>query len=203
MSEALKNLYESERMRIRSLSGGISEGEFESPVFGEGPLGPVLMLLGEAPGGEEAKRSRPFVGKAGKQLDELLLKAGIDRSRAFVSNAVKYRPVKIKSGRASNRTPTATEVKAALPVLQREIILVGPRVIVTLGNTPLNAVGACSGMEKTTVGEVHGRPLEIQIGGVRLWLFPLYHPASLIYNRALTEVMEADLTTLASFLQGI
>ena len=166
-------------------------------------MNPVMMLLGEAPGGEEAKRSRPFVGKAGKQLDELLQKAGIVRSLVFVSNTVKYRPVKIKSGRASNRTPTAKEVRAALPVLQSEIALVGPRVIVTLGNTPLNAICACCGMEKMTVGEVHGRPVEICLDGAQLWLFPLYHPASLIYNRALTEVMKADLSNLYTFLQDI
>ena len=109
----------------------------------------------------------------------------------------------MKSGRASNRTPTAKEVKAALPALQSEIALVGPRVIVTLGNTPLNAVGACCGMEKTTVGEAHGHSVEIRMRGLRLWLFPLYHPASLIYNRALTEVMEADLTALRTFLQNL
>ncbi len=203
MREALNNLYVSEGMRIRSLCGGMPEGDFESPVFGEGPMNPVMMLLGEAPGGEEAKCSRPFVGKAGKQLDELLQKAGIVRSLVFVSNAVKYRPVKIKSGRASNRTPTVKEVRAALPALQSEIALVGPRVIVTLGNTPLNAIGACCGMKKMTVGEVHGRPAEICLDGAKLWLFPLYHPASLIYNRALTEVMEADLSSLYTFFQDI
>ena len=98
----LVELYEKERLRIAETADG--RGDYSHPVFGEGPVNPLVMLIGEAPGGDEAKQGRPFVGKAGKQLDALLSGAGIDRSRVYITNTVKFRPVNVKPKSVSNRT---------------------------------------------------------------------------------------------------
>lgn len=197
----LQELYMQERARLAALADTAKhEGEYASPVFGEGPMKPRLMLIGEAPGAEEAKSGHPFVGKAGKQLDALLRAAGIDRADVFVTNAVKFRPVNIRSGRSSNRTPTAEELRAGLPLLAKELAAVRPGLVATLGNTPLKAVLLLAGQGAGTVGETHGKMLSLPLenGGIRL--FPLYHPASVIYNRSLAETLETDMRHLGRIL---
>ena len=200
----LLKLYDDERRRLRAMTDCTSrEGDYLKPVFGVGSVPPKLMLIGEAPGGEEAKQGLPFVGKAGKQLDELLRHASIDRREVYVTNAVKFRPIKIKPRSVSNRTPALIEIREGLPLLMREIELVRPAVIATLGNTPLRAMLMLSGEENTTVGEAHGRARPLRIGGAWCVLFPLYHPASVIYNRALTEVLRMDLTALGELIKTV
>ncbi len=198
---ALASLYQAERERIAALRGTKNAGDYASPVFGEGPDKPMLMLIGEAPGREEAESGRPFVGKAGKQLDEMLSLAGIARERVFVTNAVKFRPMKLKARSVSNRTPLRGEVEVALPLLNAEIALVAPRFIATLGNTPLGAVMKLCGMKPPAVGEAHGRAMLIEIGGEGYTLFPLYHPASGIYDRSLVPIMKDDLARLGALIR--
>lgn len=190
---ALKALYEDLGRLIAALAAtGEHDGDFLHPVFGEGNPAPELLLLGEAPGADEAAAARPFVGKAGKQLDELLLSAGIVREQIYISNIVKYRPVKRSERSMRNRTPTRREVEAFLPGIAREVQLLGPRLIATLGNTPLQAILQIAGEEPLSIGACHGKLRSIAIAGQRYGLFPLYHPASGIYNRALIDVMRAD-----------
>ncbi|MBQ3108411.1 MAG: uracil-DNA glycosylase [Clostridia bacterium] len=204
MQAKLELFYEKERQRLLALmEHDASVGEFLTPVFGEGPLSPKLMLIGEAPGGEESRLSHPFVGKAGKQLDALLCGAGICREAVFVTNSVKYRPTKAGARGNVNRTPTPNEVLDSLWLLREEILLVRPKVIATLGNTPLSAVLQLSGAEKNTIGALHGAPLELCAEGYPFLLFPLYHPASVIYNRKLLNVMEEDTNSLRSLLDRI
>lgn len=198
--DILKELYDAERGRIANI--GDDRGDYENPVFGEGPDKPAVMFIGEAPGGEEAAQGHPFVGKAGKQLNELLAKADIDRSRVYVTNTVKYRPVNRKPRSVSNRTPSGAELKAGLPLLRAELELLRPAVVVTLGNTPLKAVSIIAGLEKLTVGEVHGKPMDIQLNGCRCTLIPQYHPASVIYNRALLEVLAEDISALGRYIKN-
>ena len=199
VKEKLKRLYDAEGLRIAAV--GDDRGDYQNPVFGEGPDSPGVMFIGEAPGGEEAASGHPFVGKAGRQLDQLLAGAGIDRSRVYVTNAVKFRPVNRKPRSVSNRTPSGAEVKAGLSLLKSEIGLLRPRVIVTLGNTPLKAVSAIAGLDKLTVGDVHGKPIEISINGHSCTLVPQYHPASVIYNRALLDVLAEDIAALGRFIK--
>jgi DNA polymerase len=180
---ALEALYAAERERIAALAGESLTGDYANPVFGEGEPNSPVMLIGEAPGREEAQLGHPFVGKAGKQLDALLVYAGIARSSVFVTNAVKFRPTWVKPKSVSNRTPSRAEALAALPVLRSEIALVAPRLIATLGNTPLASVARLCGARLPSIGEAHGRPAFICIEGIRYTLFPLYHPASGIYDR--------------------
>ena len=197
----LDALYLEERRRLAALAERDDpQGEYASPVFGAGSPDSMTVLIGEAPGAEETKTGIPFVGKAGKQLDELLASAGIDRQRVYVTNAVKYRPVVRSLRTTRNRTPSRKEVRESLPLLRRELELIRPSVIVTLGSTPLGAVLDLASGKRVPIGEVHGRPVRIGIGDLTVWLFPLYHPASCIYNRALIEVLEADTAALGRFL---
>ena len=163
-------------------------------VMGEGSIHSKIMLIGEAPGGDEEKLGRPFVGKAGKNLTYFLESVGIDRKSLYITNVVKVRPYKLskKTGRKSNRPPNREELEFFIPFLDREIEAVKPELIVTLGNTPLRAVTK----DKTAnIGDYHGQL--IYAGEYRL--FPLYHPAAIIYNNKLEEVYNEDIWKLKRF----
>ena len=182
------------------------DADLAHPVFGEGNSeNPLIMFIGEAPGREEAASGRPFVGKAGKQLDSMLELAGINRDEVFVTNAVKYRPIKRKGESTSNRTPTPAEIRAGLSLLRSEIEIVDPVVIATLGNVPLNAVIQLAGgvNDPMTVGSAHGFPTMFLISNKPRRLFPLYHPAASIYNRELKPVLEKDLITLGEYARSL
>lgn len=183
---------------LKGFLSGVMPGRENALVFGEGPLEPKLMLIGEAPGEQESLQGRPFVGKAGKNLDHFLEIAELKREEIYISNAVKIRPTKTgKTGRISNRPPTREEIALFRPWLIKEITLVRPLLIATLGNVPLQAVTAT----KQTIGQIHGRI--IPAGETGLSLFALYHPASLIYNRSLTDVYEQDVRLLAQQIRAL
>lgn len=171
-------------------------------VFGEGNLSAKLMLVGEAPGEQETLRQRPFVGSAGKNLDRFLELVHLEREALYISNTVKFRPTKRneKTGRLSNRPPEREEVLLCTRFLREEINLVSPRVIASLGNVALRAL---AGDRRLTIGAEHGRPRPCQMagGGVEFILFPLYHPASVIYNNKLKETYEQDVAQLAQYLK--
>ena len=183
---------------LRAFIAGVMPGRENALVFGEGPQKPKLMLIGEAPGEQETLQGCPFVGKAGQNLDHFLALAGLRREEIYISNAVKLRPTKTgKTGRLRNRPPTKDEIALFRPWLLREIAEVAPQMIATLGNVPLRAVTGRS----LTIGEVHGQVIDA--GETGLPLFALYHPASLIYNRALSEVYEQDVRALAQRLMTL
>ena len=172
-----------------------------SLVFGDGKIkNPVLMLIGEAPGEQETLQGKPFVGKAGKNLSAFLEAVGIDRKELYVSNVVKVRPTKISpAGGIVNRPPNREEKLLFTPWLMREIAIVRPDALVTLGNVALQA------FMENTVGNVHGKWQRVVVAppekaAFTLPLFPLYHPASVIYNRSLAEVYQADLVMLRNSL---
>ena len=186
------------RQALRVFIAGVMPGRENALVFGEGPKHAKLMLIGEAPGEQETLQGRPFVGKAGQNLDHFLALAGLSREEIYISNAVKLRPTKTgKTGRLSNRPPTKDEIALFRPWLMREIEEVAPGMIATLGNVPLRAVTGRS----LSIGEVHGQVLDA--GETGLPLFALYHPASLIYNRSLTDVYEQDVRALAQRLNAL
>lgn len=202
MAESLESVYAQERARLLLQAKHAKHtGEYETPVFGAGPLCPTLMLIGEAPGTEEARSGCPFVGKAGKNLDALLSLAGIARERVFVTNAVKFRPTSVKARSTANRTPLAEELALGLPVLQKELALVQPALVATLGNTPLKALCLLAQQEMLRVGDAHGQVQTFQIDGMLLRVFPLYHPASVIYNPALLPILEQDITRLGDMVR--
>lgn len=171
-------------------------GEDKPLVLGEGnDKSPRLMLIGEAPGETEVIKRRPFVGKAGKNLDEFLTLMEMRREDIFISNVVKIRPTEPgKGGRTRNRAPNKEELALFTPWLMKEILIVQPRVLVTLGNVPLKALTDL----KITIGDCHGTFLESKAG---IPLYALYHPASIIYRRALLPVYQADVLGLKEALQ--
>lgn len=165
------------------------------PVFGEGDPGARVMLIGEAPGEQETLQGRPFAGKAGRNLDEFLRLAGLDRRALYVTNVVKVRPTKRSAaGRVVNRPPTRAEVHLFLPWLLREIDAVDPECIVTLGNVPLQALTD----RATVIGDVHGR----LTGWEGRLMYPMYHPASVIYNPALRDVYREDVVRFGDWLRS-
>lgn len=184
------------RGEMTAFIDGLYEGEKKVLVFGEGRINAPVMLVGEAPGEQESLLGRPFVGKAGKNLDEFLEGAGMAREALYVTNTVKFRPTKVSAaGRTVNRPPTQEEIKLFLPWLQREIGLVDPKCVVTLGNVPLKALTD----RRSVIGDMHGRFIAL---GERL-LFPMYHPASVIYNPSLKEVYRQDLAAFAHWYEKL
>ncbi len=171
-------------------------------VLGCGCTEPMFLLIGEAPGREEVKLSRPFSGAAGKYLDEFLELAGIDRRDIYITNAIKYRVSKtnLKTGRLSNRPATREEIMSSRPFLMKEITTICPACIVTLGNVPLRAV---TGDFSINIGERHGKPALETIGEKEYQLFPIYHPASVIYNRSLKQTCEDDILKLRRLISTI
>ena len=191
-------MMEDYRRALREAIAEAMPGKEQALVFGEGPLCPRLMLIGEAPGEQETLQGRPFVGKAGKNLDRFLELACLKREEIYISNTVKIRPTKIgKTGRIGNRPPTKEEIDLFRPWLLREIELVQPTTIATLGNVPLKALAG----SRVTIGAVHGDWAPIEGSDHRL--FALYHPASMIYNRSLEAVYEADVRRLAQEIAAI
>lgn len=172
-------------------------------VLGEGKCDhPPVMLIGEAPGEQESLQGKPFVGKAGKNLDSFLRVLKLNREDIYISNVVKIRPTKLSDkGRVSNRPPNKEELALFTPYLMEEILRVQPRMIVTLGNVALRAL--CG--SKAVIGEMHGRETLVTVQhekqAAEFALFPLYHPASIIYNHSLQEVYDSDLRVLKTLLK--
>lgn len=153
-------------------------------VAGEGPMGARLMIIGEAPGKDEARLRRPFVGASGKLLDEWLHDAGIIRGRTYITNVVKYRP-------PNNRTPTPDEIQAHLDLLRAEIRTVNPRVICLVGAVALKVV-----FPDLRISRVHGKVLPYR---KRKWV-PLYHPSYVLRRRDLIPAADADMRTVKELL---
>jgi DNA polymerase len=149
-------------------------------VPGEGPEDAAVMVVGEAPGRFEDEQGRPFVGRAGQLLDELLAEAGLARDEVFITNVVKARP-------PGNRDPTKAEVAHWMPVLEAQLALVAPTLVVPLGRHALAHFAPAA-----KIGEAHGRA--ITEGGREL--FPLYHPAAALRSTKLRETLFADARAL-------
>ena len=139
----------------------------ENLVFGEGDPDADLMIVGEAPGEEEDRSGRPFVGRAGQLLDRVLASVSIQRDEVYITNMLKFRP-------PGNRVPRPDELEASLPLLLEQVRLVRPQVIVTLGNVPTQW------FLKTKEGITRTRGRWASWHGVRV--FPMYHPAYLLRN---------------------
>ncbi|MEA4816728.1 MAG: uracil-DNA glycosylase [Lachnospiraceae bacterium] len=165
-------------------------------VFGEGNPKSAIVMIGEAPGGDEEREGRPFVGKAGKNLSEFLFSAGLKREGIYITNVVKLRPVKKseKTGRPVNRPPDAEEISFFLPFLFEELNIIGPKLIITLGNVPLKAVFKDEG---ASIGKLHGQASFSNGFNV----FPLYHPAAVIYNKSLKATYYEDIEKIGEYIK--
>jgi DNA polymerase len=158
-------------------------------VFGVGNPAADLMFVGEAPGFHEDKQGYPFVGQAGKLLDTLLAGIGLERADVYIANVLKCRP-------PGNRDPAPDEIQACEGHLFRQIELIRPRVVATLGNF---ATKLLSG-KPTGITRVHGAEQEVTLGGSRVLLYPLYHPAAALYTPAMLKVLEEDFARLPDLL---
>jgi uracil-DNA glycosylase family 4 len=150
-------------------------------VFGVGNPGADLMFVGEAPGFHEDKQGFPFVGQAGKLLDKLLAGIGLDRSQVYIANVIKCRP-------PGNRDPMPDEIEACEGHLFRQVALIEPKVVATLGNF---ATKLLSG-KQLGITRVHGQEQEVTLGDRHVLLYPLYHPAAALYTPAMLKVLEED-----------
>ena len=174
--------------------------EKETPlVYGDGLSDTKIVLIGEAPGKNEVEQGKPFVGQAGKNLQEFMGILGLERKDIYITNVVKFRPYRINdgSGRASNRPPTKEEIKVSKPFVKNEIEILEPNLIVSLGNVPLKCL---TDDDSATIGEYHGKPIKINFTEKPIILFPLYHPASIIYRAELKSVYLEDLHKLKKYI---
>jgi uracil-DNA glycosylase len=158
-------------------------------VFGVGDPDADLMFVGEAPGFHEDKQGYPFVGQAGKLLDKLLAGIGLERADVYIANVLKCRP-------PGNRDPAPDEIQACEGHLFRQVELIRPHVVATLGNF---ATKLLSG-KPTGITRVHGAEQAVTLGGSRVLLYPLYHPAAALYTPAMLKVLEQDFARLPELL---
>jgi uracil-DNA glycosylase family 4 len=158
-------------------------------VFGNGHPDAELMFVGEAPGFHEDQQGIPFVGQAGKLLDKLLAGIGLTRADVYVANTLKCRP-------PGNRDPLPEEKHRCEPWLFRQIELIHPKVIATLGN---HATKQLTGKE-TGITRVHGQPQPAVFGSTTVTIFPLYHPAAALYTPAMLKVLEDDFAKIPALL---
>ena len=166
------------------------------PVIGEGSHEARVMFVGEAPGENEAKTGRPFCGRAGKVLEKLLESIGIKREEVYITNIVKDRPPK-------NRDPLPDEIALYAPFLDRQIEIIKPKVIATLGRFSMQYVMHRYGLdfELDSISKIHGqvfqgRTLDPNSQGSTFIFIPLHHPAATIYNQELMQVLESDFQVL-------
>lgn len=171
-------------------------------VLGDGKVESVVMLIGEAPGAREVEQKKPFVGSAGKYLDEFLSILELERDKLYITNTVKFRPTKEgkRPGTKTNRTPNKSEIEEFKGFLFEEVDIITPKIIVTLGNIPLKTI---LNDEAITIGNTHGKPILTKIKEIEYTIFPLYHPAAVIYKRELKEKYINDLKQLAELLKSI
>lgn len=162
--------------------------EGEKVVFGEGPANANLMLIGEAPGAEEAKMGRGFIGNAGRILNKYLGEAGINRELAYIANVVKIRP-------PNNRTPKKSEVGKGLPFLERQIELVQPKIVVCLGRIAVQAIID----SKAKITEMRGIWQEKD----SMRIMPTYHPSVVFHDDVKKELLKKDLILVGKLLKNI
>ena len=160
----------------------------EKLVFGEGPKNASLMMIGEAPGEEEAKSGRPFVGNSGRLLNKYLEEAEIARDKVYITNILKIRP-------PGNRKPQSSEVRQALPFLERQIQLVKPEIIVCLGSTAVQAIVN----PKAKITELRGAWIERD--GFKI--MPAFHPSAVFRDKEKRQLLKRDLIEAGNMLKLI
>jgi uracil-DNA glycosylase len=158
-------------------------------VFGAGNADADLMFVGEAPGASEDEQGVPFVGRAGKLLSQLLEEIGLTREDSFVCNVLKCRP-------PGNRDPAPIEIENCREYLLRQVELIEPAVICSLGNFSTKLLRA----DPTGITKLHGRPEVIELGSRAVRLYPIYHPAAALYTPRMLETLREDFSRLPELL---
>lgn len=184
---------------LKNLNSNIMEEHSDKElVLGSGNINSSIILVGEAPGSKEIQFKQPFVGQAGKHLEEFLEILEVGRNEVYITNAVKFRPTRksSKTNGVINRPPTKKEIESFRNYLIDEISIINPKIIVTLGNTPLKSIFE----EDIKIGEVHGKLYDAKIKDEIYKVFPLYHPAAVIYRRELRGTYIEDLKKLKELI---
>ena len=165
------------------------------PVVGEGSHDARIMFVGEAPGLNEAKQGRPFCGASGRFLDEMIASIGLERADVYITNIVKDRP-------PENRDPTQDEIDAYAPFLDRQIDIIRPRVIATLGRFSMAYVMEKFGLdlELEPISKIHGHEFKADASYGPISIVTLYHPASALYNGGMRGVHLKDFEVLKRYL---
>lgn len=164
-------------------------------VFGEGQPNADIVFIGEAPGKNEDLHGRPFIGAAGKLLDELLAGIGLERADVYITSILKYRP-------PGNRDPKPDEKKAFLPYLQAQLEVIEPKLVVTLGRHSLNCF-----VPEAQITKLHGqaRRLKLQLKGssdtLTIVLLPLFHPAAALYTNSLRQILIDDFAYIPKIIK--
>lgn len=165
----------------------------KNAVPGEGSADAEIVFIGEAPGRNEDETGRPFVGAAGKVLEKLLASIKLKREDVFITSIEKFRPPK-------NRDPKPNEIMACFPYLEKQIAVIQPKFIVTLGRHALRRMlewEAGHEVPAPSIEQLHGKVIKSKNGHA---IFPIHHPAAMLYNRKLTSVIEKDFKTLQRLL---
>jgi uracil-DNA glycosylase len=183
--ESLKAVYEQARVCVRCPLHQTRT----TVVFGSGNADAELMFVGEAPGANEDKLGLPFVGQAGKLLDKLLVEIGLERGDVFICNTVKCRP-------PGNRDPHPNEIDACNEYLRRQVELIEPNVICTLGNFSTKLLRG----DPTGISRLHGQEEVRLIGARAIRLYPLYHPAAALYTPSTLETLRGDFRRIPALL---
>lgn len=191
------------KIRIKEIAESYDEEPTGGYIFGDGPVPCDILFVGEAPGKTEVQEGRPFVGMAGKTFEKYLNSIGLSRSSIRITNTCFVRPITIKKGKngresISNRPPKPKEVAMFKSVLDDEIALVNPKIIVTLGNTPLKRLTSFK-----SIGECHGKLYFNE--ELKRCIFPMYHPSALTYNRSeeFNKTYEEDWQKLKTALRTL
>jgi len=161
----------------------------KNAVPGEGNLDATVMFIGEAPGYWEDVKGQPFVGAAGKLLDEMLLRVGFSRGEVYITNVVKCRP-------PENRDPLPSEIKTCTPYLDRQIRIIEPKFVVTLGGHAASYALPKAGFETGSITKIHGRAYEANLLGFKVFIIPMYHPAAALYNAKYKDELGRDFQLL-------
>jgi uracil-DNA glycosylase family 4 len=190
-TEELK-LVENEVINISGELANLRRKEGYLPVFGEGSVNASIMFVGEAPGAKEAETGRPFVGRAGKLLDELLASVDLPREEVYITSIVKDRPPK-------NRDPLPKEIALYAPSLDKQIEIIKPKIIATLGRFSMVYIMTRYGLDSELgpISTLHGKVLESPHG---FKVLPLFHPAAAIYNQRLKPTLIEDFKVLKTLI---
>ncbi|MEM1673632.1 MAG: type-4 uracil-DNA glycosylase [Candidatus Bathyarchaeia archaeon] len=165
------------------------------PVVGDGDTNACIILVGEAPGYWEDVEGKPFIGAAGKLLNEFLKKVGLSRESIYITNVVKCRP-------PGNRDPHPEEIKACGPYLDRKLDLIRPKVIVPLGRHSTSYIFSKAGVPFKSISEVQGKIFEAMLWETKTYLIPSYHPAVALYRVKLRSDIERALSLAAKILNN-
>lgn len=160
-------------------------------VFADGSANAKIVFIGEAPGKNEDLQGKPFVGAAGKFLDEMLAMINLKREDIYITNIVKYRP-------PNNRDPSTEEKQAFLPYLVRQLEVIQPVVVVTLGRHSMEAF-----LPEQKISQIHGEPKRITFLGQKIVILPLFHPAAALYNGAMRQPLIDDFARIPVVLKKL